>query len=151
MKKVIESFVSNKNVGLVGASRSKQKWGNVVMKELIKKDYKVLPINPNADLINNISVYKSVNDLPTEIENVIITLPATKIIDVINGINHANVKRLWISTQAGNKKLLNEIKTLANQKGYEVVIGYCPIMFLAPIGIHNFHRKLMKLFGKLPV
>ena len=49
---MIERFLDKKNVfAVVGASRDLQKYGYQVYRDLKNADYKVYPVNPNADEI----------------------------------------------------------------------------------------------------
>lgn len=150
MKKIIESFINDKYIGLIGASRNPKKWGNIMQKELTKKDYKVAPVNPNTDVINGVNSFKTVNDLPSEVKNIIIALPANIINENINNITNSNIKRIWVSTRIKEKSTLDNIIKSTNDKGFEIIHGYCPMMFLTPSGVHNFHKTILKLFGKLP-
>src|SRR5881398_2391254 len=59
-----------KAVAVIGASSEASKIGNSVMKNLINGGYKgqIYPINPSADEIMGLKAYKSVKDVPGEID-----------------------------------------------------------------------------------
>jgi len=48
-KKSIEEFMSQKNIAIAGVSRKKQKFGNAIYKEMVKKGFNVFSVNPNLD------------------------------------------------------------------------------------------------------
>jgi len=65
-------------VAVIGASAEEGKIGNSVMKNLINGGYqgKIYPINPSADEIMGRKAYKSVKDVPGEIDVAVFAIPA---------------------------------------------------------------------------
>jgi len=68
-----------KAVAVIGASAENGKIGNSVMKNLINGGYKgeIYPIHPKADEIMGKKVYKSVKDVPGEIDIAVFAIPAS--------------------------------------------------------------------------
>jgi acetyl coenzyme A synthetase (ADP forming)-like protein len=67
-----------KSVAVIGASNENGKIGNSVMKNLINGGYKgqIFPIHPSADEIMGHKAYKSVKDVPQEIDTAVFAIPA---------------------------------------------------------------------------
>ena len=65
-------------VAVIGASAEDGKIGNSVMKNLINGGYqgKIYPINPSADEIMGRKAYKSVKDVPGDIDVAVFAIPA---------------------------------------------------------------------------
>jgi acetyl coenzyme A synthetase (ADP forming)-like protein len=65
-------------VAVIGASAEDGKIGNSVMKNLINGGYqgKIYPIHPKADKIMGLTAYKSVKDVPSEIDVAVFAIPA---------------------------------------------------------------------------
>jgi acetyl coenzyme A synthetase (ADP forming)-like protein len=65
-------------VAVIGASAETGKIGNSVMKNLINGGYKgaIYPINPSADTIMGLKAFKSVKDVPGEIDVAVFAIPA---------------------------------------------------------------------------
>ncbi len=65
-------------VAVIGASAEAGKIGNSVMKNLINGGYqgKIYPIHPKADAIMGTQAYKSVKDVPGEIDTAVFAIPA---------------------------------------------------------------------------
>jgi acetyl coenzyme A synthetase (ADP forming)-like protein len=65
-------------VAVIGASAEDGKIGNSVMKNLINGGYagKIYPIHPKADEIMGRKAYKSVNDVPGDIDVAVFAIPA---------------------------------------------------------------------------
>jgi acetyl coenzyme A synthetase (ADP forming)-like protein len=67
-----------KAVAVIGASAEEGKIGNSVMKNLINGGYRgqIYPIHPKADEILGYRAYKSVKDVPGEIDTAVFAIPA---------------------------------------------------------------------------
>jgi hypothetical protein len=65
------------SVAVIGASSEDGKIGNSVMKNLINGGYKgkIYPINPKADEILGYKAYRSVKDIPGDVDVAIFTIP----------------------------------------------------------------------------
>ena len=74
MKRIMQP----KSVAVIGASAEDGKIGNSVMKNLINGGYKgnIYPIHPKADEILGYKAYKSVKDVPGEIDTAVFAIPA---------------------------------------------------------------------------
>jgi hypothetical protein len=54
-------------VAVVGASKNPEKEANSVPLYLLQHGYTVIPVNPTADIINDLKVYPSLAELPPEL------------------------------------------------------------------------------------
>jgi acetyl coenzyme A synthetase (ADP forming)-like protein len=86
-----------KAVAVIGASAESGKIGNSVMKNLINGGYKgeIYPIHPKADEIMGKKVYKSVKDVPGEIDIAVFAIPASLVARAL--------------TECGEKKIVGAI------------------------------------------
>lgn len=62
-------------IAILGASKDKFKYGNIILRDLIKKGYSVYPVNPNENEIENIKVFNSIEELPEDTEVAVLVLP----------------------------------------------------------------------------
>ena len=62
--RTIQEFLSDKEIAIAGVSRNTKKFGRGVYDHLIERGYKIYPINPNADTIENAVCYPDVASLP---------------------------------------------------------------------------------------
>jgi acetyl coenzyme A synthetase (ADP forming)-like protein len=71
-------IMSPKSLAVIGASAETGKIGNSVMKNLINGGYKgqIHPIHPSAEEILGYKAYKSVKDVPGEIDTAVFAIPA---------------------------------------------------------------------------
>ncbi|TAL82012.1 MAG: CoA-binding protein [Beijerinckiaceae bacterium] len=74
-----------KSIAVIGASAEKGKIGNSVMRNLIDGGYKgkIYPIHPKADEIMGLKAYKSVKDVPGDIDIAVFAIPANFVAKVL--------------------------------------------------------------------
>ena len=150
MKKIIEAFVNDKTLALVGASANTKKWGYMLTKALIKKGYTVVPVNPNYQEIDGMKCYGSVTEIPSTIQNVIIATPPGQSEKVANDCVAKGIKRVWFIKGGGEGSLSDKALEICRTNNIEVVYGFCPMMFFPPVGIHKLHLKIKEWKGSVP-
>ena len=79
------SFFAPKSVAVIGASRESGKLGHEVFRNIIDAGYKgnLYPINPKADEILGRKCYPSIKDVPSDVELVVVIVPARFVPQVI--------------------------------------------------------------------
>ncbi len=77
---MMELFFKPKSVAIVGASGSPGKLGYVIVNNIANSDFagQVYPVNPKSDEILGYKVYKSITEIPGEVDLVITALPTPK-------------------------------------------------------------------------
>jgi predicted CoA-binding protein len=145
-KAMIEEFVSQPALALIGMSRSPGKFGNVAYRELKSKGYRVYPIHPSASSIDGVRCYSDFADLPEPVEGALGVVPPENAIDAIRKAAKAGVRLVWLQQGAESPEVLNAGREL----GLDVISGECILMFARPAGFHKAHRWLWGLLGKLP-
>jgi hypothetical protein len=151
MKHIIDTFVENKTLAIIGVSPNPRKWGNMLFKALKKKGYTVYPVHATAKEIEGVKCIATVKDLPGEVKNVILTVPADVTERVVRECKEAGIERVWMHKGAGGKGAQSkEAIAFCHENGIEVVHDFCPLMFFPPVGIHKVHLWFKKAFGKFP-
>jgi uncharacterized protein len=150
MKKIIDRFIEDKNIAIIGVSKDERKWGNALVKELAKEGYSVFPVHPEIKEAAGTRCYSSLDDLPENVTNLLLAVQPKVTEAIVNKINPQKIKRIWMQRGAGKGSGSESAIKECKEKGIEVVYGFCPLMFFSPGGIHGFHFWLRKTFGKLP-
>jgi predicted CoA-binding protein len=143
----IEQFFAGKKIALAGVSRNEKKFGAALYLELKKQGRNIVPINPNAKEVFSDKCFTSVEELPEDIDSLIIATGKSETDIIIEQAKNKNIKNLWIQqgSQTENSKAISE------NNFDNLIINKCVFMFAEPVkSIHNFHRKLSKLFGMYP-
>lgn len=114
-------LLNAKKIAVIGASKDRTKPSRSVMRYLMRHGYICYPVNPTADVIGGIRAYKSILDIPDEIDVADVFLPSEKVMDVIDDIVKKNVKVLWLQEGIVNEKAAE----IARSHGIYVVMDRC--------------------------
>jgi predicted CoA-binding protein len=144
--KQIDEFISSQPIALVGVSRNPKKFGYTAFKELKEKGMNIIPVNRNASEILGEKAYPDVVSLPADVKGLIIMTPKAETLGVVKDAIKKGIGQIWIQQMSDSKEVLEELK----ETGVNLITGKCILMFYKPNGIHKFHGKLMKFFGRYP-
>ncbi len=105
----IEILFNPRSIAVIGASATKGKLGNDVMRNLIDSGYggKIYPINPRGGEILGRTVYRKIGDVPADVDVAVIVIPAKFVLPVVEECGKKGVKALVIIT-AGFKEIGHE-------------------------------------------
>ncbi len=78
---MMELFFKPKSVAIIGASGSPGKLGYVIVNNIADSDFAgdVYPVNPKSDEILGYKVYRSLTEIPGEVDLVVTALPTPKL------------------------------------------------------------------------
>jgi len=109
MSAMVSDLFSPKSLAVIGASRNPAKVGHTVLRNIVESGYKgrVYPVNPKADEILVLKCYKSVLDIPDDVDLAVITVPAQIVLDVAKECGEKGVKYLVVIS-AGFKEIGGE-------------------------------------------
>src|SRR6201747_96977 len=116
-----------KSVAVIGASAENGKIGNSVMKNLINGGYKgeIYPIHPKADEILGKKVYKSVKDVPGEVDIAVFALPANFVAAALVECGEKKVVGAILIpsgyAETGNMKGQEEIQAIGQKYGIRLM------------------------------
>jgi len=111
----LSSLFIPRSIAVVGASRDPTKVGHTVLKNIINSGYrgKIYPVNPKADEVLGLKCYKSVSEIPDEIDLAIIAIPAPRVLKVAEECGKRGVKNLVVISasfkEIGGEKLWEEV------------------------------------------
>jgi hypothetical protein len=146
-KKVVQDFIAQKKIAVVGVSRKKTKFGNAIYKELKQKGYQVFPINPHINVFEGDVCYPDLLSLSEKVDVVIINVSPAQAEKVVRETKEAGIKKVWL--QQGSQSEAAE--QYCKENGIQYVSNECVLMFAQPSAfIHRAHRWVWGVFGKLP-
>lgn len=141
---IIDEFITSKKIAVAGVSRDPKKFGHVLYCTLKDKGYEVFPVNPNADTIEGCACYHRMEDLPGDVENLLVATAQKDTDLVLKEAIDRGFKNIWI--QSGSET--SESLRMAAESHINLVFGCCILMYAEPSGFHKFHQVLAKWFGK---
>jgi len=122
----LTSFFNPKSVAIIGASKSPEKIGNVIVKNIISSGYtgKVFPVNPKEKEIEGLACYPSINATPEPVELAVISVPAALVLDIATECGNGGVKNLVVITagfkETGKEGLRLEHKLVETCRRYKM-------------------------------
>ncbi|OGX53321.1 MAG: acetyl CoA synthetase, partial [Omnitrophica WOR_2 bacterium RIFOXYA12_FULL_38_10] len=119
--KNLEGFFNTKSVAVIGASANPSKIGYQILNNVIAGGFEgaIYPINPKDDEILGKKSYKSVSDVPGDIDLAVITIPAPFVVATMEECAKKKVKNVAIITsgfaEVGNHADEEKIKKIADE------------------------------------
>ena len=109
----MEHVFSPRSIAFVGASNNIGKWGGIIFSNLLMGGYEgdIYPVNPRESEVQGHKAYKSVLDIPGEVDLAIFTVPAAAMPDIISQCVEKKI-RAGIVITAGFSELGDEGKSL---------------------------------------
>jgi predicted CoA-binding protein len=94
-------IMSRPTIAIVGASRSRSKFGNKAVRAYSALGFDVYPINPAADRVEGIKAYAHLADVPLEkLDRVSFYVPAEVGLMVLDEVARKQVGELWLNPGA---------------------------------------------------
>jgi len=137
------SILSPRSIAIIGASDKEGSVGHAITSNIIK-DFKgsVFPVNPTKDFIFGMKAYKSVIDIPQEIDLAVIVTKNTTVPKIMEDCGIKKIKGAIIITAGfketgkDGKKLEDGVKSIAQKYGIKVIGPNC-------LGAMNLDPKVM--------
>jgi acetyltransferase len=91
---MLDALFNPRAVAVIGASAKELHIGNQIIKNLIEYGFKgsVYPINPKADEIRGVRAYRTILDVPTDVDVVHMAIPASFVPQAIEDCGRKSVK-----------------------------------------------------------
>ncbi|MBF0243041.1 MAG: acetate--CoA ligase family protein [Desulfamplus sp.] len=99
-KMQLASLFYPKSVAFVGASATIGKWGHMLLTNALSGTFKgaIYLVNPKGGTIAGEPVYRSIGDIDSDIDLAVVTVPANKVLDVIDELKEKNTKGMLLIT-----------------------------------------------------
>lgn len=136
MKKLTRDFFNNEEVALVGLSRDKNAYSQMVYKAMVDKSIKVYPVNKHKDDFD-MEVFEGVEALPDSTTVACLLLNPENMSTILDEVLAKGIKKVMVRSI---KQLSDEAISKCDEMKVELVVG-CPLMALGS-GLHRFHGFL---------
>jgi acetate---CoA ligase (ADP-forming) len=123
---VLDALFKPKAVAIIGASTKELSIGNVILRNLLEYGYKgeIYPINPTAPDVRGVKAYKSLEEVPGEVDLAHIIIPARLVPQAIEDCGKKGVKAVVINSagfsEMGEEGAKLQEAFLANARKYGV-------------------------------
>jgi len=142
---MLDYFFTPKSVAVLGASNDPLKLGYEVFKNLKEYGGKVYPVNIKDEVVQEVKAYKSVKDIPDEVDLAVIVVPKKFVKQSLIECGEKGVKGVVIITagfgETGEegKKEERELVEIAHKYGMRIIGPNC-------VGIMDTHSNLNATF-----
>ncbi len=131
---MMDCFFKPKSVAVIGASGTPGKLGYVIVKNIADSDFggTVYPVNPKSDEILGYKVYRSVTDIPGDVDLAVTVLPTPKLTVATveecaqKGVKAVIIESAGFAEMGGEGKVFQErIVDIAQKSGLRIMGPNC--------------------------
>ena len=101
-----------KTVAVIGASSNREKFGNKALRAFVRRGYTVFPINPTEAEVEGLRAYKSVLDVPGEIDLATIYVPGAIGVRVMDDLAKKGIAEVWLNPGADDRQVVAKAQEL---------------------------------------
>ena len=121
-----------KKIAIIGATTNKEKYGNIVLRDLKKKGFDVVPVTPKYEEVEGIKTVKNIKDLPKDTDLLVFIVPPKVGLEITKEALNFGFKNLWYQPGAYSEDIDKYLKS----NDIEAVHGSC-IM----VETNNIYKK----------
>ena len=143
------------SIAIIGASRNPGKVGYAVFRNLLNFKGKLYPVNPNAEEILGIQVFKTLSDIPEPVEMIVVAIPAPHVPAIVYEAGKRGVKVAVILTagfrETGDdgKRIEDELMKVARETGIRIVGPNCLGIIIPPLALNATFDVQSPLSGQI--
>ncbi len=125
----IAKFLSSPAFGVVGASTSRDKYGNKVLRCYLQKRRRAIPVHPRERAIEGVPCVASVADLPPDVKSISIVTPPPVTEQVVQQAIARGIESVWMQPGAESARAVAAceaagVNVIADGTCVLVVLGY---------------------------
>ncbi len=150
MRELIDDFLSQKRIAIVGVTRNEKEWGRTLYDQFKKRGYDTYAVNPNR-AIPGIQCYGHLDDIPRHLDGVVLVVPPSVTEQIVREVAELGIPRVWMHRGVGTGAVSKAAVEFCKEKKIKVIYGVCPMMYLSGSGIgHRLHHGWNKWRKQLP-
>jgi acetyl coenzyme A synthetase (ADP forming)-like protein len=129
----VRGMLAPRSVAVIGASRKRRTIGGEVFHNLLDGGFNgpVYPVNPSAEVIQSVSAYKSILDIPGPVDLAVIVVPAKLTMQAARECAQKGVHGMVVITAGfaetgpAGKEMQRELLAIARESGIRVIGPNC--------------------------
>jgi predicted CoA-binding protein len=110
-------------VAVIGASRSRAKFGNRAVRAYRAEGWTVYPVHLDADEIEGLPALASIADVPERVHRATVYLPPERVLEILEEIARKGVDEMYLNPGAESSAVIAR----AQELGIQTVLG-CSIV-----------------------
>ena len=118
-----EYLQSRPIIALVGATNQKEKFGNIIFHDLLRKNFRVIPVNPRATTIDGVQAFKSLSAAANaeNIDLVVYVVPPKITLETLKESKELGLTRAWVQPGAGDES----VRMFLEENKYDYLMNAC--------------------------
>jgi uncharacterized protein len=146
----IEDFLAQRRIAMVGISREGQHFSVMLFKELRRRGYDVVPVNPKMTELWGPRCFARVQEIQPPVDGALLMTSPSVTETVVRDCAEAGIRRVWMYRAVGQGAVSDKAVDFCRERGIAVVPGECPFMFLPKSGFHRIHGFIRKITRRFP-
>ena len=123
----IDEFIAQDTLAVVGVSRDRTKFGNIVYRNLREKGYRVLAVHPAHNTVEGDPCYPNLAALPEPVDGIVVVVPPEVTEQIVREADAVGIRRVWLQPGAESTAAIR----YCEEHGLDVIHDEC-VMVLAP-------------------
>lgn len=152
---LVQDFLAQKKIAVVGVSDKRDTGCNLAFKKLKENGYQVYAVNPRIQTFEGAPCYPDLKSIPEKPDAVFILTSPKVTEQVVQQCVELGINQVWMHCMLGTKPGLAASMTSVSQSAVElckangiaVIPGSCPNQFLKPDFGHSLMRVMCRSFG----
>jgi predicted CoA-binding protein len=132
-KKVLQR---SKVIAVVGISRYQHKEAGRVPMQMQMGGYRIIPVNPHADVLLGEKVYRRLEDIPEPVDLVNVFRPSAETPEVVRQAVAIGAKAVWLQLGIAS----DEARRIAEEAGLDYVENRCIAVEMVRHGLIDGHE-----------
>jgi predicted CoA-binding protein len=124
MQDLIKELMAQKKFAVVGATDNPEKYGNQIVKNLIKRGYEVYPINPKLKQLEGMKCYASLDEIPVKADVVDFVVPPGVTEAILKDCQRLGLYRIWLQPGSESEAAI----AFCRENNLKVVHGVCVML-----------------------
>lgn len=117
-----KEFLDKKNIiAVVGASDNREKYGNIIYRDLRDAGYKVIPVNPKAEYVEGDKCYHTLSDVPNKVDVVDTVVPPHITEEIVKECKKLGINKVWMQPGSESENAI----IFCKENGINVVYENC--------------------------
>jgi len=124
MENLVKDFLKQKRFAVVGSFRNEAKFAYKILIDLTKKGHEVFPVNPHMSKVDGKACYKTISDIPYNVDVVNIVTPPAVTEDILKECLRKGIKRAWLQPGAESQAAIK----FCHDNDIKVIHGICVML-----------------------
>jgi predicted CoA-binding protein len=120
----IEDFLAQKRIAMVGISRETPSISVSLFKELCRRGYEVVPVNPNVKEVIGRKCFACVQDIEPPVDSALLMTSPGVTEAVVNDCIEFGIKRIWMYRAGGQGAVSENAVEICREKGINVICSF---------------------------